>query len=233
MSHGSGVGAVVVGGGTKNECGCVLWESPKLHCGCREEVLVPLCDPGIQSHALDVSSLLVLFVRRPEELGRRAEVGRHGPAGRTCRAATSASTAGPTASSSSRTCSATSGRSSVVAVAAFEGAGVAAYAVCGRAAGRGLQAQQGAGVLRRSSQDGTSRGRGWRGRRRRARGAAIPAGRDGLRFDAHAGVCVDGQHGTLRDVGHRPENGVTEAEEEKWKEDKGQNKDEKQETIYK
>ena len=46
-------------------CVCVLRVSPNFAMG---EVL-PLCDPGVQSHALDVPSLLLRFVRRPEELG--------------------------------------------------------------------------------------------------------------------------------------------------------------------
>lgn len=204
--------------GFKDECGCVSWVF-KCHqnfaCGCREVPHATLCDPGVQSHALDVSSLLLRFVRRPEELRRGAEVGRHGPAGGTdasCGTATSASRAG------------------IIAIAAFKGAGVAAYAVRRRAAGRGLQTQQGAGVLWRCGQDGSSWGRGRRGGGwRRARGAAIPARRDGLRLDAHAGVCVDGQHGALRYMGHRPENRVTEDREGKKKEDKGQNKEERQE----
>lgn len=111
---------------------------------------VTLCDPGVQSHALDVSSLLLLFARRPEELRRRAEVGWHGPAG-----CTSASYGGAAPRPTASTCAAAS-CSGVVAIAALEGAGVAAHAVRRRAARRGLQAQQGARVLRRSGQDGSS-----------------------------------------------------------------------------
>lgn len=68
VSHGSGVRAVEV-----------LRMSVGVCCGCfkchrnvavgAEQSLATLCDPGVQSHALDVSSLLLWFVRRPEELG--------------------------------------------------------------------------------------------------------------------------------------------------------------------
>lgn len=127
-----------------------MWWVLKCHqnltSGCRE--VVPLCDPGVQSHALDVSSFLLWFVRRPEELGRGAEFRQRRAARRTCASrvsATTPSTAAPAAASCT----------SVVAIAAVERARVAAYAVCGRAAGRRLQAQQGAGVLRWGGQDGS------------------------------------------------------------------------------
>lgn len=100
-----------------------------------------LCDPGVQSHPLDASTLLLLFARRPQQLRRRAEVRRSRPAG-----GTDASCAPASASSGG----------TVVAITAFEGAGVAAHAVCGRAAGRRLQGQQGAWVLRRHAQYGSS-----------------------------------------------------------------------------
>lgn len=46
-------------GGVKDECGCVLWMFvTKTLMWAR----ATLCDPGVQSHTLDVSSLLFLFV---------------------------------------------------------------------------------------------------------------------------------------------------------------------------
>lgn len=92
-------------------CGCLSL----LSFACMEASGASLCDPGVQSHPLDVSTLLLLLARRPEELRRRAEVRRHRPAGgahASCAAAASSGAA-------------------VVAIAAFKGAGVAAHAVCG------------------------------------------------------------------------------------------------------
>jgi len=106
--------------------------------GAKEVWPATLCDPGIQSHALDVSSLLLRFVRRPDELGRGAEVG---------------AAAGTDASRSAGRAAANASASSCTSVITI--AGVAADAVCGRAASRRLQAQQGARVLRRRSQDGS------------------------------------------------------------------------------
>lgn len=85
-----------------------------------------LCDPGVQSHPLDVSTLLLLFAGGPEELRRRAEVRRHRTAGGTDVSCSAASSSCGTA---------------VVAITSFKGAGVAAHAVCGRAASRRLQGQ--------------------------------------------------------------------------------------------
>lgn len=131
-------------GGSMNACESLSL----LNFACREASAATLCDPGVQSHPLDVSTLLLLFARRPEQLRRRAEVGRHGPASGpdAPRAAAAAATAAGSASHGA----------AVVAIAAFKGAGVAAHAVCGRAASRGLQGQQGTWVLRRRAQYGSS-----------------------------------------------------------------------------
>lgn len=183
--------------------GCVLWmfESHQNVAVGAERCRTTLCHPGVQSHALDVSSVLLLFARRPEEFGRRAEVRWNGPAGGTdasCNAATTC-----TAAAASR-------NASVITIAPFEGAGVAAHTVCRRAAGQRFQGQQGAWVLRRAGQDRSAWGRGRRGRWwRGAGGAAIPARWDRLRLDAHVGACVYSQHGALRYMSHRPENRVT------------------------
>lgn len=160
-----------------------------LNFACRGASGAALCDPGVQSHPLDVSTLLLLFAWHPEELRRRTEVGRRRTAG-----GTNASCSAPA-----------SNAAAVVAITAFEGAGVAAHAVGGRAASRGLQGQQGAWVLRRCAQYGSpwgGGGGGWRG----AGGAAVPARWDRLRLDADAGACVDGKRGALRYMSHRPGN---------------------------
>lgn len=147
VSHGSGVV------GSKGRGGLIMKVSvykSELPLGNERQLL---CDPGVQSHAFYVSSVLIRFVRHPEQLGGAA--------------------------SASGTAAATGG-AGIVAVAALERAGVAADAVCGRAARRRLQAEQRAGVLRRRRQDGASGRGGQRGGLRRSggrtRGAPVPAG---------------------------------------------------------
>lgn len=150
-------------------------------CGCRSvsrTILLPLCGPSVQSHTLDVAPFLLGLVARPEELSWVH-------ASRSCR---------PVASASSSPSS-----TGIVPIASLKGTGIAADAVRRRASRWGLQTQQGAWVLRRGGEYRPLSCGGRRvGRQRRARCASIPAWRHRLGFDAHAGVCVHGQHGALR-----------------------------------
>lgn len=158
---------------------------PRVHLSIPLFPSISLCDPGVQSHPLDVCP--VLFLR----LGRRGPQQDHGGL---LGASLVAEVRAPAST-----------LSAVVPVAALVRAAVAAEAVDGRAALSSRFQAQGTRVRDRhqtlslhltpSTSSWTASGAG---------SAAVAVWRDGLGFDVEVGVCVDCQRSALRNWAHWP-----------------------------